>query len=394
MTDIERLFWVDLGQDCPFYVAAATLKPDRWGRKRVVSGRGLSREEATRNCFFESIERQSAVFKEGLAQIVATKRELAEAAVSPHQLLLISGSQYQGRNSWNATVGADHRLPLPFNCDQDISWTSATSLHTGKTWFVPSAVSYLGYPHALEEGFPLPDSSGLASGTSPIDAAERALLELMERDAVSIWWYSCARRPGLTPEYENSEIWNRFSAWMKRSGREFWVLDLTHDLATPVVAAVSCSAQGTDVSLGFGSAQTVAQAALQAMGELVQFEATKVSFNANTKTSNHHLMAWCKSANIKDAHFLLPHEFVRTEEKIRGTLQTNLSALAKAGLEAHAVEMPVLQNSTSVVRVIVPGLRQIWPRYAAGRLYDVPFTLGWTSRPLLEQELNPVPILY
>jgi ribosomal protein S12 methylthiotransferase accessory factor len=37
-------------------------------------------------------------------------------------------------------------------------------------------------------------------------------------------------------------------------------------------------------------------------------------------------------------------------------------------------------------------LRHFWPRFAAGRLYDVPVRLGWLPRPLAEEELNPVPM--
>ena len=43
-----------------------------------------------------------------------------------------------------------------------------------------------------------------------------------------------------------------------------------------------------------------------------------------------------------------------------------------------------------VVRVIVPGLRHFYRRFAPGRLYDVPVKLGLRDRPLSENELNPL----
>jgi ribosomal protein S12 methylthiotransferase accessory factor len=43
-----------------------------------------------------------------------------------------------------------------------------------------------------------------------------------------------------------------------------------------------------------------------------------------------------------------------------------------------------------VVRVIVPGLRHFYRRFAPGRLYDVPVKLGRRDRPLAENELNPL----
>jgi ribosomal protein S12 methylthiotransferase accessory factor len=43
-----------------------------------------------------------------------------------------------------------------------------------------------------------------------------------------------------------------------------------------------------------------------------------------------------------------------------------------------------------VVRVVVPGLRHFYRRFAAGRLYDVPVKLGLRDRPLSEDDLNPL----
>ena len=46
-----------------------------------------------------------------------------------------------------------------------------------------------------------------------------------------------------------------------------------------------------------------------------------------------------------------------------------------------------------VVRVIVPGMRHFWARFAPGRLYDVPVSMGCRERPLAEADLNPAPVI-
>ena len=46
-----------------------------------------------------------------------------------------------------------------------------------------------------------------------------------------------------------------------------------------------------------------------------------------------------------------------------------------------------------VARVIVPGMRHYWERFAPGRLFDVPVEMGWRERPLAEAELNPAPVI-
>ena len=43
-----------------------------------------------------------------------------------------------------------------------------------------------------------------------------------------------------------------------------------------------------------------------------------------------------------------------------------------------------------VARVIVPGLRPATPRFAPGRLYEVPVKLGWVDEPATESQMNPL----
>src|SRR5438552_11112509 len=52
---IERLYDVPLEGNCPFHVAAAVTKPDVAGKRRVVSGRGLTQEEARDRCMMEAV---------------------------------------------------------------------------------------------------------------------------------------------------------------------------------------------------------------------------------------------------------------------------------------------------------------------------------------------------
>jgi oxazoline/thiazoline synthase len=45
-----------------------------------------------------------------------------------------------------------------------------------------------------------------------------------------------------------------------------------------------------------------------------------------------------------------------------------------------------------VVKVIVPGLRHFWARFAPGRLYDAPVRLGRLDRATPYDDLNPIPL--
>lgn len=61
------------------------------------------------------------------------------------------------------------------------------------------------------------------------------------------------------------------------------------------------------------------------------------------------------------------------------------------------MEMLVLDQTRpdiglKVVKVIVPGMRHMWKRLGPGRLYQVPVKLGWLKEPLIENQLNPIPM--
>ena len=60
------------------------------------------------------------------------------------------------------------------------------------------------------------------------------------------------------------------------------------------------------------------------------------------------------------------------------------------GLDFLVLNQTRLDIEVPVVRVIVPGLRHFYRRFAPGRLYDVPVKLGLRDRPLSENELNPL----
>lgn len=68
--------------------------------------------------------------------------------------------------------------------------------------------------------------------------------------------------------------------------------------------------------------------------------------------------------------------------------------VVQSAFEARGHEVLVLDQTRPdigfpTVKVIVPGLRHFWARYAPGRLYDVPVNLGWLQTPTSEEELNP-----
>jgi ribosomal protein S12 methylthiotransferase accessory factor len=74
----------------------------------------------------------------------------------------------------------------------------------------------------------------------------------------------------------------------------------------------------------------------------------------------------------------------------REQVMTCVRLAKQAGLDFLVLDQTRPDIEVPVVRVIVPGLRHFYRRFAPGRLYDVPVKLEWRDRPLQENELNPI----
>jgi len=73
-----------------------------------------------------------------------------------------------------------------FTPDREIAWSKATSLAGGEPLWVPFEMVHTDYRVPAAPYFPLA-SNGLASGNHRLEAICAALLELIERDATTLW---------------------------------------------------------------------------------------------------------------------------------------------------------------------------------------------------------------
>ena len=116
------------------------------------------------------------------------------------------------------------------------------------------------------------DSNGCAAGAVPEEAVLQGLLELIERDAVALWWYSRARRPGVDLCTSTDPYVARLQAHYRGLQRSLWVLDIRSDLGVPSFAALSARTDQPqqDILYGFGSHLDPAVALSRALTELNQ----------------------------------------------------------------------------------------------------------------------------
>ncbi len=296
---------------------------------------------------------------------------------------------------------------MPFDPEANIEWSPVWSLTKREVRYLPTAFCYYDYPQSEERRYCIACSNGNAAGNTLEEAILQGFLELVERDSVALWWYNRVRRPGVELDSFGEPYLSRLQAFLRVHGREFWVLDLTADLDIPVFASICQRTDGPpeQIVLGFGAHLEPRVALLRAVTEMNQMLTSPLlkpeGKGLGDPTADPETAHWLQTATTTNQPYLLPaNDSLRTPssrargwaEDVMEDVRVCQTLVERAGMEMLVLDQTRPEVGLPVAKVIVPGLRHFWARFAPGRLYDVPVRLGWISRPLTEEELNPVPM--
>lgn len=391
-----------LMQDSTFF-----LRKNLRGRS---GGKGRTDTQARVGAVCEAIERFNGIYRDAEPATRASYATVADRAVHPEELLLFSDEQYAGRGPWNAAQQSSyHIVPDRLDPDHAIDWTAAWSLTGDRERLVPSAYCWFGHPDARERFFCASDANGNAAGNTVEEAVLQGLLELVERDAVAIWWYNRLRRPAFALDALNEPYVDLVRAHYQRINRNLWLLDLTTDLGIPVFCAVSQRLNGPteDLLIGFGAHLDVRTAALRALTELNQFLPAVTEINPDGTTrywmDDPDAIAWWTTARLQSNPYLRAADTEPSQPAAFEALATDdlaedvrrcVGLLEAAGHEVLVLDQTRPDIELAVVKVMAPGLRHFWRRLGKGRLYDAPVRLGWLDAPHAEPELNPLSIFF
>ncbi|MEM8558084.1 MAG: YcaO-like family protein [Bacteroidota bacterium] len=372
--------------------APATLDDLKANEQQVAGGQGWSEEDALRSATFEAIERFSGTWRDALPHRWAAARDLGPAALLPAAVDLHSERQ-------RATPTPSHlrsmvAVPHPLDPDLRIRWVEAAALGGAASdgvatrWF-PAAGAFYAAPEDGER-YALPTSNGCAAGTSFRDAAWRGLCELIERDAVAIWWYNRVSRPALDLTTLDEPRLAAYAETLVAQGRTLDVFDITTDLGVPAVAAASRRIDGPPGwVIGFGAAATYTAAATSAVFEVAQMQpATDSPAEPSPAT-------WADTATLDDLPHLAPVGAPIAPPAVPALdLDAVLDRLDALGIPVYAIDQTDPDIGVAVVRVLAPGLVHFWRRLGAARLYEVPVRLGWRTVPIQEAEVNPLDLTF
>ncbi|HEY7068008.1 MAG TPA: TOMM precursor leader peptide-binding protein [Chloroflexota bacterium] len=381
----------------------------RRGLRSSSGGKGVTDAQARASALCEALERYSGVFQGDEPRRRASYRELGARAIHPSACLLFSDAQYARRAEHQDNGSPFHRIPAPFDEASPIDWTPVWSLTARAFKYLPTLYCYYRYPLGAGTRFCWADSNGCAAGNTLEEAMLQGLLELVERDSVALWWYNRLRRPAVALESFSDPYLEAARAQYQRRGRTLWALDLTSDLGIPAFAAVSAREPPHDdqVLFGFGAHLDPRIGLLRALTELNQMLTIAASWIAAAASAERPFddsatCRWWQSATLANQPYLVPddgieartcadYDQVETDDLCDDVLRCQ-RRIEQRGLEVLVLDQTRVDIGLPVVKVVVPGLRHFWARFAPGRLYDVPVAQGWLPRALTEDQLNPIPM--
>ena len=377
------------------------------GLRLRSGGKGKSADQARISALAEALERYSGVFDGTEPRIRASFADLGSSAVHPNICMGYSKQQYADRLLHNRRGQKAQWVPEPFRKDVAIEWTPLWSLTSEVTRYLPTSYCYYGY-RSEDPNFARGDSNGCAAGSVLEEAVLQGFLELVERDAVALWWYNRLRRPALNLEDLEDLYIPALKDHYKQLGRDLWVLDVTSDLGIATFAAVSrrTDTAEEDIIYGFGAHLDPVIALTRALTEMNQsLEAVPCSMGGDsmrTYLGHDDSIRWWRTVKVADVSYLTGDTEAGSRrlkdfknfasDDLYQDIVTCKELAGARGLEILVLEQTRPDVGLPVVRLVVPGLRHFWPRFGPGRLYDVPVREGWLSRPLTEQELNPFAI--
>ena len=354
---------------------------------QVSLGKGVSKEQSRISALCESVERYAAQYQGDEPQRFGVADQLDTRAVLPPVLAPFSERQYQQFRDPQHSAHQTRQAVEPYEMETPLHWTLGRSLTRSEPVYLPLTYCYANTPFE-DERYVRFNSNGCAAGNTLEEAILQGFLELVERDAVAVWWYNQIPRPAVDIDGLPTQQTQPLRATLDRAW-DYWALDLTHDLGIPVMAAVGRHLETETFRLGFGCHVDPGLACLRALTELCQLIALPdrgtAAFDFSHLASAPYLLPKADMATLRlsDANII-------EHADIQDDVHDCMERVSELGLETIVVNYTRPDLPIYTVKVIVPGFCHIWPRLGAERLYTVPLALGWRNTRLQEAQLNPL----
>jgi ribosomal protein S12 methylthiotransferase accessory factor len=223
----------------------------------------------------------------------------------------------------------------------------------------------------------------VAAGPTFDWAASRALLELIERDAASLWWNGGRRGKAVPLDHPAMAEIQRLIGTLRQHAhdRVSWLLDLTTDIGIPVIAALSCDTDGKQLAYGLAARLSLEDAARAAILELCQTELAILLAHIKRMEAGESSLSSTDRAHLERGAVIradrcellhpLGHCPTQSERTIGPELPAIASALSRCGIDAALVDMTRPEFGIPVVRAVAPALQPMPSDTVTDRLQHV-----------------------
>jgi len=320
------------------------------GGVTVYNGKGFTAEEAEVSAIMEGVERFSAE-KKDYPTVCGSLADLGRerAVLDPSRVILPGVRQYSS--------------------NERLEWVLGTSLFGHGEMLVPAESVF--HPYERDNQLFRTNTNGLAVGNVLEEAVFHGLMEVVERDAWSLFEVDASAARGLDPEdcsSQNGPVRDVIGK-LRSASVEPHLKDITSDVGVVTIAAAIDDEASQDpalLSLGVGAHLVPEIAVLRALTEAVQSRLTTIHGTREDtfKAEYARRVGYDRMKRINRKWFSPSPKSVRfadlpehRSDDFLDDIGFTLSRLKKAGLdEALAVDLTRGGTGIPAVRVIVPGL--------------------------------------
>ena len=345
ITDLDRI-------GLPIYTAIRPTAEE--GAVSIYGGKGISKDHAKASAMMEGFERYSAEKQDCDETITASLDEISDLGnyIDPVSL----------------------NLPKDFKKEvinlMQLEWSISKDIISGEDYYIPTNAVYHPYIHDNQvQSLFKSNTNGLASGNILEEAILHGMLEVIERDAWSIFELTHKNYAQIDLDSIESETVNDVIEKFESEGIKIKLMDFTADVKIPTIAASADDTVTKDaglLTLGMGTHLDPEVAVLRALTEVAQSRATQIN-GAREDTVR---ADFAREAGYERMKRINKFYFKEEDEKIR------LSDIANKGTSSITKDIEIVKNEliandidkilyvdltrpeldVSVVRVIIPEM--------------------------------------
>ena len=341
--------------------------PLGWGKGLTISGAVLA-------AVGEAIERYSASIVDPEKIVWKRPDELEGEFIDPRDCGLYSEAQYQREDF--PYVRFDPSIVHP--------WVLGSWFHDNEPVWVPAVFVFLSIELRLEQAIAQGTSNGLAAGTGKDDAAQRAIMELVERDAFMSTWLTASPAQRIQLDDTLDPLLRIVLEGIEALGATVEIYSLpTSKIGTTVLClALGDGDQYPGVTFGLGCDLDPRNALRQAVLELGQ---TGPYLRRMMRSGI--LIPAADPTGVREmpdhAAYYFPKERATAFDRLRSENSTvnlrdlesqDMRSLKESGVRIALVDVTSADVATgpfSVMRAVSPDLQPIWYGHGLERIHKL-----------------------